>query len=161
MRIETTIYTPDNLQFTGDAWLRFDTPEDEECNAEANIMFNDNGYFVAWDFGAYVNYTGPFNSYDSASEWLETEDFEDYSSEPLTLIKQVCDFCDYHTIEGDCVDHVEDFNVLLDDTSEPITILSGVYDLSHALKELDPIAYRCGLLDYANEMVTNGEWIEL
>lgn len=159
--ITTTIFTPDKLQFTGDAWLRFDTPEDEECNAEANIMFNDNGYFVAWEFGAYVNYTGPFNSYDSASEWLESEGFEDYTSEPITLMKQFCDSCDYHTVEGDCVDHEEDFNTMLDESGDTVTVLGLTFNVSYALKELDPIAYRGSLLDYSNEMVTNGEWFEL
>ena len=39
------------------------------------------------------------------------------------------------------------------DEMYPETTISGCnYATSHALKEIDPIAYRCGMSDYVNEL---------
>lgn len=45
-------------------------------------------------------------------------------------------------------DIVESFNDFLDETTDPVVILGISYSPSKVLKETDPIAYKCGLVDY-------------
>lgn len=40
------------------------------------------------------------------------------------------------------------YNDFIDETNEPVTIMGMNYDPSRALEELDPIAYRCGYVDW-------------
>lgn len=46
----------------------------------------------------------------------------------------------------------EQFDEMLDDVYEPITIGFGKYYASQILKNCDPIAYRIGLQDYADSL---------
>lgn len=65
-----------------DVWLRFDPPDDEESEAEANTYPDGRGEFrVEW----YLTAVGlvkevPFRTYEAAAAWLTAEGFEDYSS---------------------------------------------------------------------------------
>jgi hypothetical protein len=64
-----------------DVWLRFESPDDEESEAEANT-YNDHGvYRVEW----YLTAVGlvksrSFDFYEDAVAWLTAEGFVDYSS---------------------------------------------------------------------------------
>jgi hypothetical protein len=44
------------------------------------------------------------------------------------------------------------YDEMLDDCYPAVTIAGMEYTTSYALRELDPIAYRCGLLDYADSL---------
>ena len=46
----------------------------------------------------------------------------------------------------------EQFDEMLDDVYEPITIGFGKYYASQILKNCDPIAYRIGLQEYADSL---------
>ena len=50
------------------------------------------------------------------------------------------------------------YNELIDECNEPINIFGAQYLPSHALKELDPIAYNCGFTDWLDaENLTTDE----
>ena len=42
----------------------------------------------------------------------------------------------------------EQFNDFLDDCYDEVEVMGMTYNVSYALKELDPIAYRCGKSEY-------------
>lgn len=46
----------------------------------------------------------------------------------------------------------ETYDEYLDEMYTEVTILSYNYSMSNALKKIDPVVYRCGMLDYANEL---------
>lgn len=48
----------------------------------------------------------------------------------------------------------------LDEVYGAVKIAGLVYDTSHALKEIDPTAYRCGFSDWLDAQVSNGELFE-
>lgn len=39
----------------------------------------------------------------------------------------------------------------------PVQIGTLKYDTAEVLEQIDPIAYRCGLLDYADELITEAQ----
>ena len=49
------------------------------------------------------------------------------------------------------------YNESLDDCYGTVTIAGMEYDTSRALKDTDPIAYREGMSDYADSLITDGE----
>lgn len=53
--------------------------------------------------------------------------------------------------ESDVTDLYDD---LLDESYGPVSIAGFDYDTSSALSEIDPIAYRCGFLDYTDAHYT-------
>lgn len=53
--------------------------------------------------------------------------------------------------EVDPYDFEEQYCDLLDECG-PVKIGNLEYDSSHVLREVDPIAYRCGLIDYADSI---------
>lgn len=55
--------------------------------------------------------------------------------------------CDAWEIDADDPQVIALYDDMLDD-SGPVNIAGLDYDVSHALKQVDPTAYRCGLLDY-------------
>jgi len=84
------------------------------------------------------------------------------------------EYLDYYPVNPDYIDadgNVYDesdlrerYNEMLDEEG-PVTIAGLEYDVSRVLEEVDPIAYRCGMLDYQNalewdEWTENHEWIE-
>ena len=48
------------------------------------------------------------------------------------------------------------YNQLLDDVYGTVTIAGMEYDTSRALKDTDPIAYRVGIHEYADDLITEG-----
>ena len=50
--------------------------------------------------------------------------------------------------EPDFDDYTDQYDDMLDDIHEPINLCGIEYQASRALRELDPTAYRCGLIDY-------------
>ena len=50
----------------------------------------------------------------------------------------------------------EQYDELLD-SEGPVKIAGLLYDVSRALKQVDEIAYRQGLLDYVDSLITDGE----
>ncbi len=46
------------------------------------------------------------------------------------------------------IDQEEAYNNMLDECYPEVNIAGMTYSTSHALKELDPTAYRCGMSDY-------------
>lgn len=84
MNIWHTTYMPgfQDLKHTGDVWLRFESPEDEEAEAEANTFHYGDGFTVGWylnDVGL-VTYVGVFATEAEAHSWLEHEGFQDFSA---------------------------------------------------------------------------------
>lgn len=64
-----------------DVWLRFDSPDDEEASAEANVYADGNAFRADW----YLTAVGlvksrSFDTYADARSWLTAEGFSDYSS---------------------------------------------------------------------------------
>lgn len=43
---------------------------------------------------------------------------------------------------------VESFESMLDETTGPVKVAGIEWDASRVLREMDPIAFRCGLFDY-------------
>ena len=54
-----------------------------------------------------------------------------------------------HYSEQDMVDQFEE---MLDDVYGTVSVAGMEYDTARALKEIDPIAYRCWLLDYVDSL---------
>jgi len=66
-----------------------------------------------------------------------------------------------YNFELDPDDYIDSYNELLDE--EDVEICGMSYSTSHVLKEVDPTAYRCGLIDYIDgiDVEENEEYIEL
>lgn len=54
--------------------------------------------------------------------------------------------------ELDPDEYTEEYDDFLDEVSDSVRIGSLEYAPSHVLKEVDPIAYRCGLNDYIDNI---------
>ena len=54
-------------------------------------------------------------------------------------------------VEVDTEDYTEEYDEMLDEEGE-VSIAGYSFNPSSALKELDPTAYRCGLLDYVDSL---------
>lgn len=54
-------------------------------------------------------------------------------------------------IEVDPEDYTDQYDEMLDELYE-VNIAGYSFSTAYALKELDPIAYRCGLLDYVDSL---------
>tara|TARA_R110000751_G_scaffold245206_1_gene345226 strand:- start:14 stop:241 length:228 start_codon:yes stop_codon:yes gene_type:complete len=50
----------------------------------------------------------------------------------------------------------EMYDEMIDDCSEEVKIGNMTYSPSRVLKEVDPIAYRCGLNDYLDSLAQDG-----
>jgi hypothetical protein len=61
----------------------------------------------------------------------------------------------------DIVDIESLYDDMLDDTYGVVSIAGMEYSTSDVLKRLDPIAYRCGLDDYIDSLLTDGEIEEI
>lgn len=53
----------------------------------------------------------------------------------------------------------ESYDDMLDDCHEMVKICGYEYYPSDAFEKVDPIAYRCGYLDYIDSREKDGEWI--
>lgn len=58
-------------------------------------------------------------------------------------------------------DELEDlFNDMLDDIYGMVEIAGFKYDTSRAWKEVDPVAWKLSLNDYADSLIENGDEVE-
>lgn len=64
-------------------------------------------------------------------------------------------------IDAIAIDADELFEELLNDTNDALKIGSLEYPAGYALKKLDPIAFRCGVSDYIDSLLTDGELTEI
>lgn len=55
----------------------------------------------------------------------------------------------------------ETYDDMLDETYGEVEIAGMTYYTSNALKEIDPIAYRCGLSDYQSNIISEADTIEI
>lgn len=55
-------------------------------------------------------------------------------------------------VEIDPEDYTDQYEEMFDEIYGEVNIAGYTYDTSYALKELDPTAYRCGLLDYVDSL---------
>ena len=69
-----------------------------------------------------------------------------YSREQMTLIVE-----ELKPVNTDSM-----YDDMLDECYGTVTIAGYEYATSLALKELDPVAYRCGMADYIDSEITNG-----
>ena len=67
-------------------------------------------------------------------------DIEDKQGEIATAQSNI------ETFEYSCTD--EEYNEYLDNIFDEVEVCGMTYNVSYALKELDPIAYRCGKSEY-------------
>ena len=54
----------------------------------------------------------------------------------------------------------EKYNDMLDECHEDVKICGMTYNTSRALKEVDPIAYRCGFSDYTSHLEEDNIFVE-
>ena len=54
----------------------------------------------------------------------------------------------------------EQYDEWLDEMFDQVEICGLKYYASYAFKEVDPIAYRCGYIDYYSDLLSDGEYIE-
>ena len=54
----------------------------------------------------------------------------------------------------------ERYNDMLDECHEDVKICGMTYNTSRALKEVDPIAYRCGFSDYTSHLEEDNIFVE-
>jgi hypothetical protein len=58
------------------------------------------------------------------------------------------------------IDTEQAYLEMLDECYETVEICGHTYDAGYALKEIDPVAFRCGHADYISSMLDD-EWIEV
>lgn len=65
--------------------------------------------------------------------------------------------------EIDTQDYVEQYEYYLDDVCEEVTVAGIIFTPSYVLKNLDSVAFRCGLIDYVNsiELIDDPSYQEL
>ena len=80
----------------------------------------------------------------------ESQDRVDEIVERVTEIEERLE-----TIEGD--DNEAEYDEMIDECTEDIVIFGMTYSPSRVLKEIDPIAYRCGITDYNDEELSELE----
>lgn len=71
----------DDFEPALDVWLRFDTDDDEEAEAEANTYATDDGFRVEWYHTAVGQVSERhFNTLADAHAWLTRNGFADFTS---------------------------------------------------------------------------------
>lgn len=71
---------------------------------------------------------------------------------------------EYQTQDGEGLsddDLHERYDEMLDDCYGDVNVCEYEYNTSHALREIDPIAYRCGFLDWLDGEITEGTIVEV
>ncbi len=71
----------DTIRKPLDVWLRFESPEDEECSHEANTFKTPDGFVIEHYHTAVgqVSYKH-VDTYEDAVKWYEDQGFQDFSS---------------------------------------------------------------------------------
>ena len=67
-----------------------------------------------------------------------------------------------HLVREHCepIDEEELFEQMLDDCYEDVTLGSLSWSPSYVMKQLDPIAFRCGVSEYIDGLMQDGEYFE-
>jgi len=55
---------------------------------------------------------------------------------------------------------LEMFNEMLDDCEGPVELCGMTYSASNVLREIDPVAYRCGFNDYVDSLTDDDIFVE-
>jgi len=55
---------------------------------------------------------------------------------------------------------LEMFNEMLDDCEGPVELCGSTYSASYVLREIDPVAYRCGFNDYVDSLTDDDIFVE-
>ena len=55
----------------------------------------------------------------------------------------------------------QSYKQMLDDAYGEVDVVTGTYDTSKILREVDPIAYRVGMADYADSLMRDDESLEI
>lgn len=85
--------------------------------------------------------------------------WDDVSAFTRAELGGVPDWADYVTEDGDLLSGSEaekEFEDWLGDYYGPVSVCGYEYDAGYALRELDPTAFRCGLLDWLDAQVCDG-----
>ena len=54
----------------------------------------------------------------------------------------------------------EMYDEMLDDCEGPVELCGMTYSASHVLREVDPVAYRCGFNDYVDSLTDDDIFVE-
>ena len=54
----------------------------------------------------------------------------------------------------------EMYDEMLDDCEGPVELCGMTYSASHVLREVDPVAYRCGFNDYVDSLTHDDIFVE-
>lgn len=64
-----------------DVWFRFTDPDNEQLEAEASTFPTEVGFVVQWNLAAVgLVKSVPFDTLDTAREWLAVEGFTDFTA---------------------------------------------------------------------------------
>ena len=55
---------------------------------------------------------------------------------------------------------MEMYDEMLDDCEGPVTLCGMTYSASQVLREVDPVAYRCGFNDYVDSLTEDDIFVE-
>ena len=55
---------------------------------------------------------------------------------------------------------LEMYEEMLDDCEGPVELCGMTYSASHVLREVDPVAFRCGFNDYVDSLTEDGIFVE-
>ena len=55
---------------------------------------------------------------------------------------------------------LEMYEEMLDDCEGPVELCGMTYSASHVLREVDPVAYRCGFNDYVDSLMDDDVFVE-
>ena len=55
---------------------------------------------------------------------------------------------------------LEMYEEMLDDCEGPVELCGMTYSASHVLREVDPVAYRCGFNDYVDSLTDDDIFVE-
>ena len=73
----------------------------------------------------------------------------------------------YTLVNADLTEYLTDRDIesmyidMLDEVYPDLEIAGYPYLTSRALKDVDPIAYNCGLQDFLSSLLADGEWFEI
>jgi hypothetical protein len=88
------------------------------------------------------------------------EAWDDVQSFTRSELDGVPDWADYVNVEGELFTESEledSFADGLDDCWGPVSVCGCEYDAGRVLREIDPVAFRCGFLDWLDAQQSDGE----
>jgi hypothetical protein len=95
---------------------------------------------------------------ESHAEGLAIEYATKRTGEQVKELEELEEFDQFEIIsESDASDMYDD---MIDDCEEVVSIFGMSYNPSRVLKEVDPIAYRCGFSDFCDSLLDNHQLVE-